>query len=166
MQRTSPRHLTALLHEETGLHPYSSVTPTCTELEDTCYILCSDLVLKIDSGQNARPALKTIKKNTNSTQNESETHHAKQYEVTSFLSTDCELSTVTCSKNVYAPGPLLENIAVGSVVLLTKPISFFGNSFFIRSIHSLVVFCQHILILTNNHALYMGSLSSIRIRRK
>ena len=25
----------------------------------------------------------------------------KQYEVTSFLSTDCELSTETCSKNVY-----------------------------------------------------------------
>ena len=49
---------------------------------------------------------KTIKKNTNSTQNESETHHAKQYEVTSFLSTDCELSTETCSKNVYSLGPL------------------------------------------------------------
>ncbi len=48
---------------------------------------------------------KTIKKNTNSTQNESETHRAKQYEVTSFLSTDCELSTETCSKNVYSLGP-------------------------------------------------------------
>ena len=48
---------------------------------------------------------KTIKKNTNSTQNKSETHHAKQYEVTSFLSTDCELSTETCSKNVYSLGP-------------------------------------------------------------
>ena len=43
---------------------------------------------------------KTIKKNTNSTQNKSQTHRAKQYEVTSFLSTDCELSTDTCSKNV------------------------------------------------------------------
>ena len=48
---------------------------------------------------------KTIKKNTNSTQNKSETHHAKQYEVTSFLSTNCELSTETCSKNVYSLGP-------------------------------------------------------------
>ena len=48
---------------------------------------------------------KTIKKNTNSTQNKSETHRAKQYEVTSFLSTDCELSTETCSKNVYSLGP-------------------------------------------------------------
>ena len=48
---------------------------------------------------------KTIKKNTNSTQNKSETHHAKQYEVTSFLSTDCELSTEICSKNVYSLGP-------------------------------------------------------------
>ena len=48
---------------------------------------------------------KTIKKNTNSTQNKSETHRAKQYEVTSFLSTDCEWSTETCSKNVYSLGP-------------------------------------------------------------
>ena len=53
-----------------------------------------------------RPGTKTIKKNTNSTQNKSETHRAKQYEVTSFLSTDCELSTETCSKNVYSLGPL------------------------------------------------------------
>ena len=49
---------------------------------------------------------KTIKKNTNSTQNKCETHRAKQYEVTSFLSTDCDLSTETCSKNVYSIGPL------------------------------------------------------------
>ena len=48
---------------------------------------------------------KTIKKNTNSTQNKSQTHRAKQYEVTSFLSTYCELSTETCSKNVYSLGP-------------------------------------------------------------
>ena len=48
---------------------------------------------------------KTIKKNTNSTQNKFQTHHAKQYEATSFLSTDCELSTETCSKNVYSLGP-------------------------------------------------------------
>ena len=49
---------------------------------------------------------KTIKKNPNSTKNKSQTHRAKQYEVTSFLSTDCELSTETCSKNVYSLGPL------------------------------------------------------------
>ena len=48
---------------------------------------------------------KTIKKNTNSTQNKSQTHRARAYEVTSFLSTDCELSTETCSKNVYSLGP-------------------------------------------------------------
>ena len=48
---------------------------------------------------------KTIKKNTNSIQNKSQTHRAKQYKVTSFLSTDCELSTETCSKNVYSLGP-------------------------------------------------------------
>ena len=35
------------------------------------------------------PGAKTIKKNTNSTQNKSQTHCAKQYEVMSFLSTDC-----------------------------------------------------------------------------
>ena len=46
-----------------------------------------------------------MKKNTNSTQNKFQTHRAKQYEVTSFLSTDCELSTETCSKNVYSLGP-------------------------------------------------------------
>ena len=51
------------------------------------------------------PGAKTINKNTNSTQNKSETHRAKQYEVTSFLSTDCELSTETCSKNIYSLGP-------------------------------------------------------------
>ena len=50
---------------------------------------------------------KTIKKNTNSTQNNSQTHRANQYEVTSFLSTDCELSTETCSKDVYSLGPWL-----------------------------------------------------------
>ena len=54
------------------------------------------------------PGAKTIKKNTNSTQNKSETHYAKQYEVTSFLSTDCELSTETCSKNVYSLGPRVQ----------------------------------------------------------
>ena len=53
----------------------------------------------------ARQGAKTIKKNTNSTQNKSQTHCAKQYKVTSFLSTDCELSSETCSKNVYSPGP-------------------------------------------------------------
>ena len=57
------------------------------------------------SKENRRTGAKTIKKNTNSTQNKSETHHAKQYEITSFLSTDCELSTETCSKNVYSLGP-------------------------------------------------------------
>ena len=53
------------------------------------------------------PGAKTIKKNTNSTQNKRQTYRAKQYEVTSFLSTECELSTETCSKNVYSLGPRL-----------------------------------------------------------
>ena len=52
-----------------------------------------------------RPGAKTIKKNTNSTQNKSQTHNARAYDVTSFLSTDCELSTETCSRFVYSLGP-------------------------------------------------------------
>ena len=51
------------------------------------------------------PGAKTIKKNTNSTQNKYQTHNARAYEVTSFLSTDCELSTETCSRFVYSLGP-------------------------------------------------------------
>ena len=58
-----------------------------------------------DTVSGVRQGAKTIKKNTNSTQNKPQTHRAKQYEVTSFLSTDCELSTETCSKNVYSLGP-------------------------------------------------------------
>ena len=64
------------------------------------------------------PGAKTIKKNTNSTQNKSQTHRAKQYEVTSFLSADCELNTETCSKNVYSIGPWIRILfaAVSKVV--------------------------------------------------
>ena len=57
-----------------------------------------------------KPGAKTIKKNTNSTRIKYQTHRAKQYEVTSFLSTDCELSTETCSKNVYSLGPRAQEI--------------------------------------------------------
>ena len=67
------------------------------------------------------PGAKTIKKNTNSTQNKSQTHHAKQYEVTSFLSTDCELSTETCPKNVYSLGPRCDSRA--RVVLAISQLS-------------------------------------------
>ena len=55
---------------------------------------------------------KTIKRNTNTTQNKSQTHCAKQHKVTSFLNTDCELSTETCSKNVYSIGPWSYNCLV------------------------------------------------------
>ena len=48
---------------------------------------------------------KAIKKKKNSTQNKSQTQRARAYKVTSFLSTDCELSTEMCSKNVYSLGP-------------------------------------------------------------
>ena len=63
-------------------------------------------------GKGVRQGAKTIKKNTNSTQNKSQTHRAKQYKVTSFLSTDCELSTETCSKNVYSLGPRVCSLPV------------------------------------------------------
>ena len=46
------------------------------------------------------------KKKKNSTQSKSQTHNARAYKVTSFLSTDCELSTETCSRFVYSLGPL------------------------------------------------------------
>ena len=58
------------------------------------------------------PGAKTIKKNTNSTQNKF--HRAKQYEVTSFLSTDCELSIETCSKNVYSLGPWISHAIIAA----------------------------------------------------
>ena len=73
------------------------------------------------------PWAKTINKNTNSTQNKSQTHRAKHYEVTSFLSTDFELSTETCSKNVYSLGPLafgVDFVLLGraeSVLLVGRP---------------------------------------------
>ena len=60
---------------------------------------------QIYSTDRMTPRAKTIKKNTNSTQNKFQTHRAKQYEVTSFLSTDCDLSTETCSKFFYSLGP-------------------------------------------------------------
>ena len=55
----------------------------------------------------ANPSLgpKTIKKNTNSTPNKSQTRRARAYKVTSFLSTDSELSTETCSRFLYSLGP-------------------------------------------------------------
>ena len=49
---------------------------------------------------------KTIKKNTNSTPNKSQTKRAKAYKVTSFLNTDCELSTNPCSRFLHSLGPL------------------------------------------------------------
>ena len=75
------------------------------------------------------PGAKTIKKNTNSTQNKYQTHSAKLYEVTSFLSTGCELSTETCSKNVYSLGPgfdspLLQFQSLGIVCLHSAPCSY------------------------------------------
>ena len=53
---------------------------------------------------------KTINKKKISTQNKYQTQCARAYKLTSFLSTDCELSTETCSKNVYSPGPWSNDI--------------------------------------------------------
>ena len=49
-----------------------------------------------------------IEKEKNLTQNKSQTQRARAYKVTSFLSTDCELSTEACSKNV-GPDSRLES---------------------------------------------------------
>ena len=51
------------------------------------------------------PGAKTIEKKKNSTRNKSQTQRARAYEVTSFLSTDCEFGTETCSKDVYSLRP-------------------------------------------------------------
>ena len=51
------------------------------------------------------PGPKTKKKNTNSTPNKYQTRPARAYKVASFLSTDCELSTETCSRFLYSLGP-------------------------------------------------------------
>ncbi len=89
------------------------------------------------------PGAKTIKKNTNSTQNKSETHHAKQYEVTSFLSTYCELSTETCSKNVYSLGPLFTNPPLAVAASLSFQYWRIGNVFggsFLLVINSMTLY--------------------------
>ena len=54
---------------------------------------------------NLIPGPETIEKNTNSTPNKSQTQRARAYEVTSFRSTDCELSTNPCSRFLYSLGP-------------------------------------------------------------
>ena len=89
---------TVCLNYPNELHVYIYYEQDCTYVSDVCIMSfpCDGFRLS---------GTKTIKKNTNSTQNKSKTHHAKQYEVTSFLSTDCELSTETRSNNVYSLGP-------------------------------------------------------------
>ena len=74
-------------------------------LETKCFVNQKDWRTLISYSTDWSSGAKTIKKNTNSTQNKSQTHRAKQYEVTTFQSTVCELSTETCSKNVYSLGP-------------------------------------------------------------
>ena len=76
----------------------------CVNLDGFHYLdgyICVSFVRGIFSVEflcTSNPWAKTIKKNRNSTQNKSQTQRARAYEVTSFLSTDCELSTETCSK--------------------------------------------------------------------
>ena len=69
----------------------------------------SNRILGVDfviwSLNNITPGPKTIKKKTNSTPNKYQTQHARAYKVTSFLSTDCELSTDPCSRFLYSIGP-------------------------------------------------------------
>ena len=66
--------------------------------------------LRNRSKRDLNPGAKTIKKNTNSTPNKSQTRHARAYEVMSFLSADCDLSTETCSRFLYSLGPRLSRL--------------------------------------------------------
>ena len=59
-----------------------------------------------DQEERCRPTgTKIIKKNTKLDSKQTSNVPCYQYKVTSFLSTDCELSTNPCSKNVYNLGP-------------------------------------------------------------
>ena len=60
------------------------------------------------------PGAKTIKKN--STQNKSQTQRGRAYKVTSFLSTDCELSRDMLKIFFTVPGPgLTRNFFIGKL---------------------------------------------------
>ena len=60
--------------------------------------------LKRGSNKQLRPGPKTIKKRQNATQNKSQTQRARAYTVTSFLSTDCVLSTGHAKKTFIISG--------------------------------------------------------------
>ena len=94
--------LSAIIEESSGQAPYLVLGDMNTELSNKATL---NKNLYKQKPFNCHSGAKTIKKYTNSTENKPQTHRAKQYEVTSFLSTDCELSTETCSKNVYSLGP-------------------------------------------------------------
>ena len=80
--------------------------------------------------------MKTIKKKKNSTQNKSQTQRARAYKVTSFLITDCESSTETCSKNVCT----IIVLATGQQELRMRPV----KSRLKTSVYKL--FCQILII--------------------
>ena len=96
-----------------------SIAPSVWSVHDVCHFLClNDCDSYCDSfRKKVRHSLevflwpKTIKKSTNSTRKKSQTQRARAYKVTSFLSTDCELSTETCSRFLYSLGPRSVGIA-------------------------------------------------------
>ena len=55
------------------------------------------------------PGPKTKEKNTNSTQNKSESQSTRAYKVTSFLSTDCELAPIHARDFIIVLGPMFES---------------------------------------------------------
>ena len=93
------------------------------------------IAIPVCSARSLSQGGKTIKKNTNSTQNKSQTHRAKQYEVTSLLSTDCELSTETCSKNVYSLGPSSRVGLPCPLAPSTEPCIFLVLSYVLQTAH-------------------------------
>ena len=61
---------------------------------------------RVHSNASSKARAQDYKENTNSTPNKYQTQLARAYEVTSFLSTDCELNTNPCSRFLYSLGPL------------------------------------------------------------
>ena len=98
--RQEPDKKPTLLSKATGLA--SKLSPTSQRRRDSIHMNTTQLKV--------RSWPKTIEKKEDLTQNKSQTQRARAYKITSFLSIYCELSTETCSRDLYSPGPFLSPI--------------------------------------------------------
>ena len=80
--------------------------PVCAKARQL-FLVASPFIIEVGADM-AGPEAKTIKKKKNSTRNKSQTQCARAYEVTSLLSTDCELSIETCSKTFIILAPCVD----------------------------------------------------------